>query len=476
LNTFGEVTGETLAKLRGIIGEENVIAEEDKMIDYSHDEMAKDTAISHRPDVVVKPGSTKEVSEIMKIANEGGIPVTPRGAGTGLSGGAVPVLGGIVLSLERLNHILEIDGENLMMVVQAGVSFMDVYEALQKTDLFFPPHPGDESAHIGGAAACNAGGARCVKYGVMRNYVTGARVVLSNGDIVELGGKLLKNNTGYNLLQLLVGSEGTLAVFTEVTLRLLPKPQETVVLLMPYKSTAEAIATVPRVLRSGIVPLGMEFLERSPIEPTERLLGKKWPAKEGEAFLLVILVGAKKEELYSECEKIAAIAQQGGALDVLVAGTKREQDVIMDIRSNLYEGLKPETLEIMDIAVPPSRIPEFVDRVKEASEKYGVKLPTYGHAADGNVHVHIMKSGLKEEDWREKYPRVREELLQAGEELDGVATAEHGVGAYKIGDLSHTLSDREIVLMKGIKRIFDPAGILNPGKVIPSNSGNREDQ
>jgi len=467
LNGFGEVTGDALAKLRGVVGEENVVAEEDKMIDYSHDEMAKDTAISHRPDVVVKPGSTEEVSEIMKIANEDRIPVTPRGAGTGLSGGAVPVLGGIVLSLERLNRILEIDEENLMMAVQAGVSFMDVYEALQKTDLFFPPHPGDESAHIGGAAACNAGGARCVKYGVMRNYVTGAKVVLPNGDIVELGGKLLKNNTGYNLLQLLVGSEGTLAVFTEVTLRLLPKPRETMVLLIPYRSTGEAIATVPRVLRSGIIPLGMEFLDRSSVEPTERLLGKKWPAKEGEAFLSVILTGDKKEELYSECEKIAAIAQEGAALDVLVAGTKSEQDLIMDIRSNVYEGLKPETLEILDIAVPPSRIPDFVDKVKETSERYGVKLPSYGHAADGNVHVNIMKSGLTEEEWREKYPRVREELFRAGEALGGVITAEHGVGANKIGDLSHTLSEREIGLMRGIKKIFDPNGILNPGKVTP---------
>jgi len=467
LNSFGEVTGEMLAKLRGVVGEENVVAEEDRMIDYSHDEMAKDTAISHRPDVVVKPGSTEEVSDIMKVANEGRIPVTPRGAGTGLSGGAVPVLGGIVLSLERMNRILEIDEENLMMVVQAGVSFMDVYEALQKTDLFFPPHPGDESAHIGGAAACNAGGARCVKYGVMRNYVTGAKVVLPNGDVVELGGKLLKNNTGYNLLQLLVGSEGTLAVFTEVTLRLLPKPRETMVLLIPYRSTGEAIATVPRVLRSGIIPLGMEFLDRSSVEPTERLLGKKWPAKEGEAFLSVILTGDKKEELYSECEKIAAIAQEGGALDVLVAGTKREQDLIMDIRSNVYEGLKPETLEILDIAVPPSRIPDFVDKVKETSERYGVKLPSYGHAADGNVHVNIMKSGLTEEEWREKYPRVREELFQAGEALGGVITAEHGVGANKIGDLSHTLGEREIGLMRGIKKTFDPNGILNPGKVTP---------
>ena len=467
MNSFGEVTGEMLAKLRGVVGEENVVAEEDRMIDYSHDEMAKDTAISHRPDVVVKPGSTEEVSDIMKVANEGRIPVTPRGAGTGLSGGAVPVLGGIVLSLERMNRILEIDEENLMMVVQAGVSFMDVYEALQKTDLFFPPHPGDESAHIGGAAACNAGGARCVKYGVMRNYVTGAKVVLPNGDVVELGGKLLKNNTGYNLLQLLVGSEGTLAVFTEVTLRLLPKPRETMVLLIPYRSTGEAIATVPRVLRSGIIPLGMEFLDRSSVEPTERLLGKKWPAKEGEAFLSVILTGDKKEELYSECEKIAAIAQEGGALDVLVAGTKREQDLIMDIRSNVYEGLKPETLEILDIAVPPSRIPDFVDKVKETSERYGVKLPSYGHAADGNVHVNIMKSGLTEEEWREKYPRVREELFQAGEALGGVITAEHGVGANKIGDLSHTLGEREIGLMRGIKKTFDPNGILNPGKVTP---------
>lgn len=465
MGSYGKVTEEVLRELTEIVGDGNIITDRSEMEPFSHDEMAKDIAIVHYPDVVVKPGSAEEISRIMRLANRMRIPVTPRGAGTGLSGGAVPVLGGILISMERLNRILEIDEDNLMLTVEAGTPLMEIYEALKDKKLFFPPHPGDESAQIGGAVAANAGGARTVKYGVMRDFVKGAEIVLPTGEILKLGGKLMKNNTGYNLLHLLIGSEGTLGIFTNLTLRLLPKPKHTLILLLTYEGVDDAIATVPEILKSGIIPLGIEYMEEECIKPTEDMLGKKWPAK-GKAFLMVIVVGNSEEELYSECEEITKIGESKGALDVLLADRSDVQDTVMDIRSNIYEGLKPETLEILDIGVPPSEIACFVREVKEIASTTGVFLPVYGHAGDGNVHVHIMKTGLGE-DWREKYYKVKEMLFQAGKSLNGVITAEHGVGAQKLKDLHYTLSEKEIDLMKKIKEIFDPNHIMNPGKVIP---------
>lgn len=465
LPSYGKVTGELLDELKEIVGDGNIITEGPSMKDYSHDEMAEDIAITHMPDVVVKPGSVEEVSTILKLANAHLIPVTPRGAGTGLSGGAVPVYGGIVLCLERMNRVLEVDENNLMMTVEAGAPLMSIYKALEGTGLFFPPHPGDESAQIGASVATNAGGARTVKYGVMRDYVKGAEIVLPTGEILNLGGKLMKNNTGYSLLHLLIGSEGTLAVFTKVILRLLPKPKESMILIMQFNEVGDAISAVPDILKSGEIPLGLEYLERECITPTEKLTGETWPAK-GEAFLMVVVVGKSEDELYAICQEMARVGEGRGASDILLADKKRDQEAIMNIRSNVYEGLKPETLEILDVGVPPSRIAEFVRIVKKVASEENVFLPVYGHAADGNVHVHVMKTGLGE-NWRDTYLRVKRRLFEAGKALGGVITAEHGVGAQKIPDLHYTLTRKEIELMKALKRVFDPNNILNPGKVLP---------
>jgi len=472
---YKKITKEMIEELRSIVGGENIITEKDEMEDYAHDEMAHEIAITHYPDIVVKPDSTEKVSRILRLANANRIPVTPRGAGTGLSGGCAPIFGGIVLSLELFDDIIEVDEDNLMITAGAGVPLMKIYETLKATNLFFPLHPGDESAYIGGAVATNAGGVRAVKYGVMRNYVKGAEVVLPNGEVLNLGGKLLKNNTGYNLLQLLIGSEGTLGIFTKVTLRLLPKPKEMMILLLPYDDAEDAISTVSRILRSGIIPLGMEYIERPCIEATEDLLAKSWPAREGEAFLMIVVVGDSKEELYSKCEEMAKIGKCP-LEKALLADTEKKQQTIMDLRGNIYEALKPETLEILDIGVPPNRIAEFVNGVKEMSKEHDIDLPVYGHAADGNIHIHIMKTGLSKEAWREKYTKVKTELFKMGKEMGGVITAEHGVGAQKIGDLCYTLSEEEIRLMKRIKEVFDPNNILNPGKVVPELINNVEEE
>ena len=462
---YGDVTAAILKDLISIVGRDNVLTGKEGLENYSHDEMAPDTAITHYPDVVVKPADPEQISKIMKIANANRIPVTPRGGGTGLCGGAVPVFGGIVISLERMNRILEIDEDNLMMTVEAGVPFLSIYEALRDSSFFFPPHPGDESAHIGGAAATNAGGARTVKYGVLRDFIKGAELVLANGDIIRVGGKLMKNNTGYNLLQLLVGSEGTLGIFTQITLRLLPKTREQMILLLPFNSVEEAISTVPAILRKGIIPLGVEYVEKECLEPTEQLLGLTWPAQ-GKAFLMIVVVGDSEEELYLMCEEIEKIGVENGAQNALLADRRSDQDVIMNLRSNIYQGLKKDMLEIIDVAVPPKMIAQYVRRVKEVAEENGVWLPVFGHAADGNVHVHIMKMGTKT-DWKPTYFKVKKQLFETAKAMNGVITAEHGVGAQKIPDLHYTLSDRDVELMQGVKRVFDPHNILNPGKVLP---------
>ncbi|MEM4246591.1 MAG: FAD-binding oxidoreductase, partial [Candidatus Bathyarchaeia archaeon] len=357
------------------------------------------------------------------------------------------------------------DKDNLMMTLEAGVPLMGIYEALEGTGLFFPPHPGDESAQIGAAVATNAGGARTVKYGVMRNYVKGAEVVLPTGEILSLGGKLMKHNAGYNLLQLLVGSEGTLGVFTKVILRLLPQPQQSMVLLLRYEDVESAISTVPDILKIGEIPMGLEYLERECITPSEKLTGKEWPAK-GNAFLMVTLVGNSETELYTLSEKIAQVGEARGASDVLIAESKRDQETILNIRSNIYEALKPETIEILDVGVPPSMIARFVKKAKEIASYNKVPLPVYGHAADGNVHIHIMKTGLGE-DWRAKYDQMKRQIFETCRDLGGVITAEHGVGLQKINDLLYSLTPEEIELMAAIKKIFDPNNIMNPGKVVP---------
>lgn len=465
LRPYQKVTDQIIQELKAIVGNDNVIIDKEELQEYAHDEMAPVIAITQEPDIVVKPEDVDQISKIVKLANIHKIPVTPRGAGTGLSGGAVPVYGGIVLSLEKLNRILEVDEDNLMMTVEAGAPFLEIYDTLKESTLFFPPHPGDESAQIGGAAATNAGGARTVKYGVIRDFVKGAEVVLPDGRVITVGGKLMKNNTGYNLLHLLLGSEGTLGIFTKITLRLLPKSNAQMILILTFDDVVNAIKTVPAILKQGIIPLGIEYIERECLTPTEKMLGLTWPAQ-GKAFLMIVLVGGSEDELYPICENIEKIAQEHLSKDTLLADRRSDQDNIMDLRSNIYEALKKDTIEIIDIAVPPKLVAEYVQRVKEIGEENKVQLLVFGHAADGNVHVHIMKEGLRS-DWMQKYIKVKGELFDSAKTMGGVITAEHGVGAQKIPDLHYSLTEIHLELMKGIKKIFDPNNIMNPGKVLP---------
>ncbi|MFQ6069802.1 MAG: FAD-binding oxidoreductase [Candidatus Aminicenantales bacterium] len=468
-----KIDASLLNEIESIVGRKNVVVDPERMADYSHDEFSL-VEIRHFPEVVVKPESTAQVSSLLRLAAERLIPVTPRGGATGLCGGSVPIAGGIVLSLEKMNRVIEIDKNNQMAVVEAGVRLADFYAAVEQEGLFFPPHPGEESAMIGGLISTNAGGARAVKYGVMRNYVRGLELVLPGGEVIFTGGKLLKTSTGYNLLNLIIGSEGTLAVITRAVISLVFPPPHTRSLIAAYDELERAIATVPLLSRSKILPMAVEFLSREVIGITEKHLKRKWPALPGNTYLLIIVDASSEEEMDRVSEQIGEVCLNSGALDIFVAETPQKQKNVLEIRSKIYEAIKSETVEILDIVVPREEIPAHVKRVQEVSEKYKLWLPTFGHAADGNVHTHIMKARLEKDtmvslessEWKEKVDKVREELYRDCKKRGGVISGEHGIGVVKKKFLAFSLDEKQVELMRGIKRVFDPQNILNPGKIF----------
>jgi glycolate oxidase len=470
---YNKVNQEILEELEKIVSRENMLVDRETMVDYSHDEFSL-SDISSLPEIVIKPSTTREIGKILELANRQNIPVTPRGGASGLCGGCVPSFGGILLSMERMNRILEVDVPNQMAVVEGGVRLMDFYEAVEETGLFFPPHPGEESAMIGGVIATNAGGARAVKYGVIRNYVRGLEVVLPSGKIIRPGGKLMKSSTGYNLVNLFIGSEGTLGIITKAIIQLMPKPEVTRSLIIPYDNLEQAIETVPYMIQRKILPLAVEFVPREVIDITAKFLRKQWPVSVGTVFLLVIIDASSEDDLDKMSEAIAEICLEKGALDVFVADNPKKQEQVLEIRSKIYEAIKAHTLEILDVVVPRAEIARHVKRVQEVSQELEIWLPTFGHAADGNVHTHIMKARyenetiwpLPEGEWKDKLAKVREKLYRDCKKREGYISGEHGIGIVKKPYLSFVLSEEEISLMKGIKDHFDPNHILNPGKIF----------
>ena len=453
-----------LDRFVGIVGKDWVITDREFMESYLKDETPEPMQPSPADNLIlVKPSSTKEVSQVLRIANRESIPVFPVGGRTGLVGGSVPTEPGIILSLERMNQT-EIDRENLMAVAEAGATLADLIKASVDAGLFFPLHPGDEGAQIGGLIATNAGGVRAVKYGVMRNYVKGLEVVLPTGEVLNLGGKLIKNNTGYDLMQLIIGSEGTLCVITKAVIKLYAESRFMATLVVPFEARFDAIRSVQNILHSGVIPLAVEYVEIDEANAAAKHLDEEWPVQTGKAQLLIILTGTTEDELLSACEKISRVSEESSACEIMLAETKEEQERILRIRSNIYTTLKPHMIDILDVTVPPSRLGELLNAVDETARRHRVRLPVYGHAGDGNLHVHIMKEEDKEPDYVEK---VKREIYDAGLSLGGVITGEHGIGKIRTKEAALVLSAEELKLAKGIKRLFDPNNILNPGKVLP---------
>ena len=469
---YAAVTPVIVEELKAIVGASHLIAgDPEAMQDYSHDEVAGEQ-YARMPEVVVKPGTTEQVSQIMKLANRERIPVTPRGAGSGLSCGAVPAYGGILVSSERMNRILEIDRENLVVVAQAGVVTNDINDAVEPYGLFYAGYPMSlELCFIGGNVAENAGGGRAIKYGVTGRYVLGLEVVLANGDVIRLGGRRVKDVTGYDLIHLLVGSEGTLGIFTEITLRLVPRPTARAVLLVPFEDTGAAIGAVPRVMTRGrIVPTSVEFMDHRAIQAAYDYTGERLPHPDVGAMLLIEIDGTDEDRVERDVNSIIDLCLDEGALDIFVGNTPRDERRMWRPRQAMAEALKAicpvQSLE--DIVVPLAQIPELIPELDHLSEAHDVLIPCYGHAGDGNLHATVVKKPeTPHTHWEERLPQILEELYQVVARLGGTISGEHGIGSKRARYLPLVLDDRVIVIQRGIKAVFDPNGILNPGKIFP---------
>lgn len=464
---YTKVNAAIITRLSNIVDNENVITDTDALENYAHDE----TPLYHTlPDVVVRPSTTAEVAEIMKLASEYIIPVTPRSGGTSLSAGAVPVHAGIVLSLERMNRIKEIDTKNLMAVVEPGIITEQLGIELAKHDLFFPPDPVSlDSCMIGGNVGECAGGPRAMKYGVTKHYVLGLEAVLPTGEIMRIGGKLLKNVTGYNLLDLIVGSEGTLAIVTEATLKLLPLPKMVVALLVPFKCTEDAVGFTTDVLKVDCMPAAVEFLEGDVYRLAGQYLERKLPFNEANAHIIVELDGNNTELLRKQYNRIGDIALKHGALDVFVAESAKDKEKVWEPRKKTSDALKTLTNPVAreDLVVPKDKIPVLLQKLKECAAKHEAQLYAFGHLGDGNIHADFAyPKDAHVND--ERLAHMRKEVYEITLELGGAITAEHGVGLSKIRYLEMALSQTELELMRQIKKLFDPQNILNPGKIFTS--------
>lgn len=444
---------------------------------YAHDQVA-DTRYAHAPDLVIRAESTSDIVSLMGWACKKRIPVTPRGAGTGLSGGAVPVRGGIVLSLERMNRILEIDTANLTATVEPGVVTRDLDHALMPHGLFFAGYPmSEEICTIGGNVAENAGGGRAVKYGVTGNYVLGLEAVTSDGRFLKLGGKRLKDVTGYDLLKLIIGSEGTLAVVTEITLRLLPRPKASETLLAILPSISLAIGVIPETIRkSGVTPASVEFMDATCANAACRMIEDPLALGSDEALLLFEVDGPRSTTVREETDQLAATLHDLGAtVHRESAGSDGER--FWNIRKKVPWALKRmgDDQSLEDISLPIAALPEMMERLQRIARDYAILIPSFGHAADGNLHCNpIRPDGMSSAHWREILPDVLLAMYREAKSLGGTISGEHGIGHKRSRYLPEVVDPVALSLMKSIKQTLDPAGILNPGKIFPVDEMSHE--
>jgi glycolate oxidase len=461
---YGRVTPEIRSRLMGIVGREAVLEDPESLKKHSHDESLMPP---HLPEVVVRPSNAQQVSEIMRLAYEEGIPVTPQGSRTGLSGGAHPIYGGIALTLEGMKRILEIDEENLMAVVEPGVLIMDLHQETEKRGLLYPPDPGQESGTIGGNISTNAGGIRGMKYGVTRDFVNGLEAVLPSGEIIRLGGKTVKSSTGYELIDLIIGSEGTLAVVTQATLKLVPKPPCTSLAYIPFKDVRGAARSVSEIVRRKVMPYALEYMGQHAVLTAERYLGRSLPDHDHPAYLMVGVEGSREEEVERDLETVGEICMERGGVEVYVADTQTRQRQLWEARKCLFDAYKAFwEIDEVDVCVPRSRIPEYIEGVEKVMETHGVLISNIGHAGDGNVHSIIVRGELERDRWLQLLERITDRLIELGISLGGTVSGEHGIGYTKKKYLPYKVGKAQVELMRAIKRAFDPKNILNPGKVF----------
>lgn len=469
---FAAVTSTLLNTFEKIVGAENMVLDEQQRYQYSHDETED---YSFLPDVVLKPGTPEEISAILKLCNEHQLPVTPRGGGTGLSGGALPIQKGVVISMERFNKILHIDELNLQATIEPGVITEVFQNAVKEKGLFYPPDPASRgSCFIGGNIAENSGGPKAVKYGVTRDYVLNMEVVLPTGDIIWTGANVLKNSTGYNLTQLMCGSEGTLGIITKIVFKLRGFPQKSVLLLMPFVTNEEACRAIAEIFRAGVSPSGMEFFEREAAMKTIDYCEKIYAAKvttpfpeNMDAYLLCELDGNDEEVLMKDAERVMNVVEKFECGEILFAETAAQKEELWKIRKNISPAVNAYSLcKSDDVVVPRANLPKLIKGIKEIGKTYGFNSVCYGHLGDGNLHVNIMKEQMTEENWKVKVPEGIGEIFKLTVSLGGTLSGEHGIGIAKKPYMNIAMREANLEVMRGIKRAFDPKGILNPGKIF----------
>ncbi len=457
-----------LLALQDLLPADAVLLEEERRLHYGHDETED---LSFPPQVVVRPRTTAEVAAVVRLCSRHAIPVTPIGARTGLSGGALSVHGGVGLALDRMDAIVEIDERNLQVTVEPGVITQVLQEAVAAKGLYYAPDPSSRgSCSIGGNLAENAGGPRAVKYGVTRDFVLNLEVVLPSGEVIWTGANTLKNSTGYDLTRLIVGSEGTLGIITKAVLRLVPLPKENRLMLVPFRDAHKACEAVSAVFRAGITPSALEFMERDAIDWTLRFVEGVNIAIEPDtaAHLLIEVDGNHGDVLLRECETILGVMERFDCQEVLFAETSAEKDALWMLRRRVGEAVKSNSVyKEEDTVVPRFALPNLLAKVKEVGGRYGFKSVCYGHAGDGNLHVNIIKGDLPDEVWQEELPKAIREIFEFTVSVGGTLSGEHGIGLVQRPYMDIAFNKAQLEVMRGIKRVFDPQGIMNPGKVLP---------
>lgn len=459
---------EQISYLRAIVDDQFSFIDEEKKAAYGQDETED---LCFLPGIVLLPATVEQVSQILAYCNEQGIPVTARGAGSGLAGGALPVAGGVALSMERFDSILEIDQRNLQVTTEAGVITEVLQNALKEKGLYYPPDPASSGwCFIGGNVNTNSGGPHAVKYGVVKDYVLNLEVVLANGEVIWTGANTLKNSTGYNLTQLIVGSEGTLGIVTKVVLRLIPLPSHSLLMLAPFRSLEGACSAVSAIFRAGITPSALEFMERAAIDKSlEYLQGDVSMniSEDTKAHLLIEVDGNHLDALYQDCEKITEVLDQFDCIEVLFADNAAQKKDLWTLRKHTGHATKQTTIyKEEDTVVPRAELPQLIKKVKEIGQNYGFESVCYGHAGDGNLHVNILKNDLSEEIWQQEIPKAIQEIFSFVKSLKGTISGEHGIGFVQKEYMDIVFSKITLDLMRNIKKVFDPNNILNPHKIF----------
>ena len=469
MRTYQEITPEILTKLQQA-APGHVYTGDEINEDYSHDEMQ--IYGSHMPDVLIIPTSTEEISAVMKICNEHRVPVATRGAGTAETGAPVPLYGGVLLSTEKFNHIKSFHPDDMSVTIEPGVLLFDLAQACTERGFLYPPDPGEKFATVGGNVSTNAGGMRAVLYGTTKDYVNSIEAVLADGTITRFGADVCKSSTGYNLKDLIIGSEGTLAIITELTLKILPAPGIVASLIVPFENMHDAIRTVSKVKNSNIKPQALEFMERSMVEMSEKHIQKEVFPKsvegiEAQAYLLITIEADDEESLYAKIEKASELVLEAGAIDVLVADNPAKMKEAWAARSGFVEAIKALSTMIdeCDVVVPVSKIADYLEEAEAIGEECGLTMRCYGHAGDGNLHIKVCTDSLSQEEFLKRSAMCLDKLYDKAVTYGGLLSGEHGVGSGKRQYLERFVGKTNMMLMTRIKQAFDPNMILNPGKV-----------